>query len=130
MFQEKVWVLWFQRVKDRFVLPGQDKPVFHTLESENPTFLMTAPVEKPSLNNIPRVDNIRRCSNITCACEKPDAGRWHLRYASNRAISALVGKHQTRKVGTASVDISHSWRKIDALVGTLKRKDTSTAPPL
>ena len=33
---EKGWVLWFQRVKDRF-----DKPVFHTLESENPTFLIT-----------------------------------------------------------------------------------------
>ena len=31
---EKGWVLWFQRVKDR-----QDKPVFHTLEPENPTFL-------------------------------------------------------------------------------------------
>ena len=44
---EKGWVLWFQRVKDRFV--WQDKPVFHTLESENPTFLMTAPVEKPAL---------------------------------------------------------------------------------
>ena len=29
---------------------GKDKPVFHTLESENPTFLMTAPAEKPSLN--------------------------------------------------------------------------------
>ena len=27
-----------------------DKPVFHTLESENPTFLMTTPVEKPALN--------------------------------------------------------------------------------
>ena len=40
---EKDWVLWFQRVKDRFV--------FHTLESENPIFLMTAPAEKPSLNH-------------------------------------------------------------------------------
>ena len=29
----------------------QDKPVFHTLESENPTFLMTTPVEKPALNS-------------------------------------------------------------------------------
>ena len=38
---EKGWVLWFQCVKDRFV--------FHTLEPENPTFLMTAPAEKPSL---------------------------------------------------------------------------------
>ena len=27
----------------------QDKPVFHTLDSENPTFLMTTPVEKPVL---------------------------------------------------------------------------------
>ena len=27
-----------------------NKPVFHTLESENPTFLMTTPVEKPALN--------------------------------------------------------------------------------
>ena len=27
-----------------------DKPAFHTLESENPTFLMTTPVEKPVLN--------------------------------------------------------------------------------
>ena len=34
-------------MKDRFV--RQDKPVFHTLESENPTFLMTTPAEKPSL---------------------------------------------------------------------------------
>ena len=33
-------------MKDRFV---QDKPVFHTLESENPTLLMTTPVEKPAL---------------------------------------------------------------------------------
>ena len=40
--QQKGWVLWFQRVKERFV--------FHTLESENPTFLMTVPGEKPSLN--------------------------------------------------------------------------------
>ena len=28
----------------------QDKPVIHTLEPENPTFLMTVPAEKPSLN--------------------------------------------------------------------------------
>ena len=60
---EKGWVLWFQRVKDRFVLrrqdrqgktnlsfTWQDKSVFHMLEPENPTFLMTTPVEKPSLN--------------------------------------------------------------------------------
>ena len=37
-----VRVLWPKR--------RQDKPVFHTLESENPTFLMTTPVEKPALN--------------------------------------------------------------------------------
>ena len=55
---EKGWVLWFQHVKDRFVLPTfqseysdrnvgktnlsfrQDKPVFHMLEPENPTFLL------------------------------------------------------------------------------------------
>ena len=43
---EKGWVLWFQRVKAGM----SDKPAFHTLESENPTFLMTTPVEKPVLN--------------------------------------------------------------------------------
>ena len=37
---EKGWVLWFQCVKDWFVLSRQDKPVFHTLEPENPTFLL------------------------------------------------------------------------------------------
>ena len=36
----------------------QDKPVFHTLESENPTFLMTMPVEKPTLNSITPSTNV------------------------------------------------------------------------
>ena len=38
-------------VEEVSVLCWQDKSVFHTLEPENPTFLMTAPVEKPSLNS-------------------------------------------------------------------------------
>ena len=35
----------------------QDKSVFHTLEPENPTFLMTVPVEKPSLSTTMQARN-------------------------------------------------------------------------
>ena len=57
---KKVRALWPKR--------RQDKPVFHTLESENPTFRMTMPVEKPALKPKYWLSVLKRLDNITFLC--------------------------------------------------------------
>ena len=55
---------------------GLSLPVFHTLESENPTFLMTAPAEKPSLNEQSTSELKHFLFLVTYTCLAVQLAKW------------------------------------------------------